>query len=112
MNLSYDTLPQVRARLTEVSPNLTRYGDVEAANYFAQAVELAKVILNTVKYEEKLKSNYCLYIQLVKAQPSSAPLDVRQKTLEDFYMTDSISRASPTMAKCVQAVKKQRQSKY
>jgi hypothetical protein len=28
-----------------VSPNLTRYGDVEAANYFAQAVELAKVKL-------------------------------------------------------------------
>lgn len=91
VKLPYDTLTQVRARLTEVSPNLTRYGDVEAANYFAQAVELAK---------------------LVKAQPSSAPLDVRQKTLEDFYITDSISRASPTMAKCVQAVKKQRQSKY
>lgn len=44
MKLPYDTLTQVRARLTEVSPNLTRYGDVEAANYFAQAVELAKVI--------------------------------------------------------------------
>ena len=41
--LPYDTLPQLRRRLTEVSPNLTRYGDVEAANYFAQAVELAKV---------------------------------------------------------------------
>jgi len=50
--------------------------------------------------------------QLVKAKPSNTPLDVRQKTLEDFYITDSISRASPTMAKCVQAVKKQRQSKY
>ncbi|EFX87607.1 hypothetical protein DAPPUDRAFT_192333 [Daphnia pulex] len=91
VKLPYDTLTQLRARLTEVSPNLTRYGDVESANYFAQAVELAK---------------------LVKAQPNSAPLDVRQKTLEDFYITDSISRASPTMAKCVQAVKKQRQSKY
>ena len=41
--MPYDTLPQLRRRLTEVSPNLTRYGDVEAANYFAQAVELAKV---------------------------------------------------------------------
>ena len=41
--LPYDTLTQLRRRLTEVSPNLTRYGDVEAANYFAQALEMAKV---------------------------------------------------------------------
>jgi hypothetical protein len=33
-------------------------------------------------------------------------IDVKQKSLADFFMTDSISRASPTMAKCVQAVKK------
>lgn len=38
---------------------------------------------------------------------NSDPLDVKQKTLEDFFMTDSISRASPTMAKCIQAVQKQ-----
>ena len=41
--MPYDKLQEVRQRLTEVSPNLTRYGDVEEANYFAQAVELAKV---------------------------------------------------------------------
>jgi hypothetical protein len=45
VKLPYDTLTQLRARLTEVSPNLTRYGDVEAANYFAQSIELAKVII-------------------------------------------------------------------
>merc|ERR1711946_75306 len=89
--LPYDTLAQLRRRLTEVSPNLTRYGDVEAANYFAQAVELAKI---------------------TNLKPSAAPVDVKQKVLEDFYITDAISRASPTMAKCVQAVKKQKQSKY
>lgn len=33
-------------------------------------------------------------------------IDFKQRTLADFFMTDSISRASPTMAKCVQAVKK------
>lgn len=33
-------------------------------------------------------------------------IDVQQKSLQDFFMTDSISRASPTMAKCVAAVKK------
>ncbi|KAJ8942951.1 hypothetical protein NQ314_009864 [Rhamnusium bicolor] len=39
-------------------------------------------------------------------------IHVRIKELQDFYMTDAISRASPTMAKCVQAVLKQKQSKY
>ncbi len=39
-------------------------------------------------------------------------IDVSLKELEDFYMTDSISKASPTMAKCVQAVKQQKQAKY
>ena len=43
VKLPYDSLNQIRQRLTQVSPNLTRYGDVEAANYFSQAVELAKV---------------------------------------------------------------------
>ncbi len=34
------------------------------------------------------------------------------KVLEDFYMTDAISKASPTMAKCVVAVKEQKRAKY
>lgn len=29
--------------MSEVAPNLTRYGDVEEANYFAQATALAEV---------------------------------------------------------------------
>lgn len=89
--LPYDTLNEVRQRLEEVSPNLTRYGEAEDANYFKQASELAK--LAGTKLDNK-------------------PLDVKQKELEDFYMTDPISRASSTMAKCVQAVLKQKQSKY
>ena len=43
--LPYNSLNDVRNRLTEVSPNLTRYGDVQEANYFKQASELAKVNL-------------------------------------------------------------------
>ena len=39
--LPYDTIHQIRGRLTEVAPNLTRYGLVEEANYFAQAAQLA-----------------------------------------------------------------------
>ncbi|KAL5007913.1 hypothetical protein ScPMuIL_016719 [Solemya velum] len=80
--LPYDDLLEVRHRLTEVSPNLTRYGDAEDANYFVQAQELGK---------------------LVKTSVQATPLDSPIKALKDFYMTDSISRASQTMAKCVQA---------
>lgn len=43
--LPYDNLDEIRCRLTNVSPNLTKYGDVESANYFAQATELAKVCI-------------------------------------------------------------------
>ena len=83
--LPYDNIQEIRGRLNQVSPNLTRYGLVEEANYFAQAAELATA--------QK------------KAAMSKDPIDVSQKLLTDFYMTNSISRASPTMAKCVQAVK-------
>jgi len=37
---------------------LTRYGDVEAANYFAQAVELAKVIVNMMDKIKLQRINY------------------------------------------------------
>ncbi|XP_014262214.1 NADH-ubiquinone oxidoreductase 75 kDa subunit, mitochondrial [Cimex lectularius] len=89
--LPYDNLNEVRARLDEVSPNLTRYGDAQEANFFAQAAELS---------------------QSVKKQMANTPLDVRQKELEDFFMTDPISRASSIMAKCIQAARKQKESKY
>lgn len=92
--LPYDTIQQVRSRLSEVAPNLTRYGLVEEANYFAQAAQLAAA-------DKKAKE-----------LNAKAPLDVTVKLLEDFYMTDSISRASPTMAKCVTAVKAERNKKY
>lgn len=41
--LPYDTLGDIRCRLGEIAPHLTRYGDAEGANYFKQAEELAKV---------------------------------------------------------------------
>ncbi|XP_068231697.1 NADH-ubiquinone oxidoreductase 75 kDa subunit, mitochondrial-like [Palaemon carinicauda] len=91
VSLTYDNLEAVRARLSEVSPNLTRYGEVEEANYFAQASDLAK---------------------LVQGSLDAAPVDVPQKELEDFYMTDPITRASATMAKCIVAVKKEAANKY
>uniref|UniRef100_I3KDG7 NADH-ubiquinone oxidoreductase 75 kDa subunit, mitochondrial n=2 Tax=Oreochromis TaxID=8139 RepID=I3KDG7_ORENI len=81
VTLPYDSLDEIRSRLAEVSPNLVRYDDVEEANYFKQANELT-----------------------VNQELLAAPLVPPQLTVKDFYMTDSISRASQTMAKCVKAV--------
>ena len=44
-----------------------------------------------------------LFLQTTGAKLSNAPLEAQQTQLKDFYMTDPISRASQTMAKCVQA---------
>lgn len=38
---------------------------------------------------------------------SGGNIDVKLKELRDYFMTDAISRASPTMAKCISAVNKQ-----
>ena len=81
--LPYDSLSEIRQRLTEVAPNLTRYGDVESANFFTQAVDL---------------------VQNDNTYTSDILLEPQCSTLQDFYMTDSISKASQTMAKCVHAV--------
>jgi len=90
VTLPYDSLNDVRLRLGEVAPNLTRYGDREDANYVAQAAQLA---------------------QLAKGELSSKPLSPPIQSLADFYMTDAISRASRTMAQCVKAAQAAANSK-
>ncbi|RDD38589.1 NADH-ubiquinone oxidoreductase 75 kDa subunit, mitochondrial [Trichoplax sp. H2] len=80
--LPYDDLISIRRRMNEICPNLTRYGDAEEANFFNLAHELATA--NQKKF-------------------SAAPMTSRLTELRDFYMTDPISRASQTMAKCVAA---------
>lgn len=50
--------------------------------------------------------------QSLKASLDSKPITVNQVQLKDFYMTDSISRASQTMAKCVQAATEAETAKY
>ncbi|XP_067125344.1 NADH-ubiquinone oxidoreductase 75 kDa subunit, mitochondrial isoform X2 [Centruroides vittatus] len=89
--LPYDTLDEIRRRMEEVAPHLTRYGKIEDANFSSQGGELWKS---------------------TGFQFEADPLRPQLELLTDFYMTDSISRASPTMAKCVQAVTKQLQSLY
>ncbi|XP_064489572.1 NADH-ubiquinone oxidoreductase 75 kDa subunit, mitochondrial-like [Ornithodoros turicata] len=89
--LPYETLNEIRGRMNELAPHLTRHGEVEDANYFAQGQAMIKTI---------------------KAQLGAQPLQPTLLKLDDFYMTDAISRASPTMAKCIEAVAKQEKSPY
>lgn len=62
--LPYDNLKEVRDRLAEVSPNLVRYGDVEEANYFAQASALAQVRLDIARPPGFGRPGECLMINL------------------------------------------------
>lgn len=79
--LPYDDVTAVRDRMHEISPALVRYDACEPTS-----VEVATVGL------EQLASS--------QAKASGAPLHL---PIDNFYQTDPVSRASPTMAKCVQA---------
>jgi NADH dehydrogenase (ubiquinone) Fe-S protein 1 len=50
--------------------------------------------------------------QAVKQPLSKEALTPRLLQLKDCYMTDAISRSSPTMARCVRAVVDAQTSKY
>uniref|UniRef100_A0A1L8E1A1 NADH-ubiquinone oxidoreductase 75 kDa subunit, mitochondrial n=1 Tax=Nyssomyia neivai TaxID=330878 RepID=A0A1L8E1A1_9DIPT len=81
--LPYDTLDEMRNRMEDIAPHLVRHGHREVNNFTKEASELGK-----------------------GAPQISGQIDVAQKSLQDYFMTDPISRASPTMAKCIAAVKK------
>ncbi|KFB51839.1 AGAP001653-PA-like protein [Anopheles sinensis] len=85
--LPYDDLDELRARMEDIAPHLVRYGRLEVANFS--------------KIADALLKHATVYLN------DSNAVDVAQKKLEDFFMTDPITRASPTMAKCVTAAKKQ-----
>lgn len=70
----------VRARMSEVSPTLTQLNVLEPANF--------------VKANLALAGN---------AKVSAEPLKAEQTELSQFYMTNSVARASSTMAKCVKS---------
>ncbi len=77
VRLPYDTANGLRARMLAVSPNLLRVDDVETP------VELP--------------------FPLTNQSPSAVVLSSFPKTVENFYMTDAITRASRTMAQCTAA---------
>ena len=81
--LPYDSLDAVRARMADVAPHLARAGEVSAPLWLGGAVA-AKAGLG----------------EGGAALNASAPL---ASPVGNFFMTDAISRASQTMAKCVLA---------
>jgi len=78
--LPYDDIEVLRDRLEEISPALRRYDLVEGVS--KEVASLSKVQLVD---------------QNKGAKASGEPL---KKVIENFYFTDSISRSSPTMARC------------
>uniref|UniRef100_F1KVL1 NADH-ubiquinone oxidoreductase 75 kDa subunit, mitochondrial n=1 Tax=Ascaris suum TaxID=6253 RepID=F1KVL1_ASCSU len=86
--LQYDDIHQLRARISEVAPHLVRYGDVEEATFSKQALQLAEG--GTV----------------------SGSLRPSQLELADFWMTNAVTRASPTMAECVRAARANKVNPY
>jgi NADH dehydrogenase (ubiquinone) Fe-S protein 1 len=77
VRLPYDTANGLRARMLAVSPNLLRIDDLEPPTDFSLT----------------LKNQF----------PSTVALSSFPKAVENFYMTDSITRASRTMAQCTAA---------
>ncbi|KAJ9622343.1 ndufs1 NADH-ubiquinone oxidoreductase subunit [Taxawa tesnikishii (nom. ined.)] len=76
--LPYDDVEQLRDRMEEISPALRRYDIVEPAGL----PQLSKV-------------------QLVDQNKGSKITGAQlENPIKDFYFTDSISRSSPTMARC------------
>ena len=56
--LPYDNLEEIRRRLSELSPNLTRYGDVEEANFFNLALGLMQVrMIDNYEWSASLEYN-------------------------------------------------------
>jgi len=82
--LNYDTLIDLRQRMEQLSPNLVNYNKNIRNESISSPVETPLPKVNdSIKLRPKLRE------------------------LLDYYQTDVISRASPTMAKCVVSLKKE-----
>eukprot|EP00873_Tetraselmis_striata_P028269 jgi/Tetstr1/448533/TSEL_035796.t1 len=81
--LPYDTLEDVRARMAQIAPNVTSVDKVEPAMY-----------LNGLYYQA--------LAERTSVKVANTPLT---SSIANFYMTDVVSRNSPTMAHCVKARK-------
>lgn len=79
--LPYDSIDQVRSRMAEIAPHLLKKGRIEEPLLF-------------------LKDSIFVSSDGGGDKASRAPLE---SSIKQFYMTDAISRASKTMARCVRA---------
>eukprot|EP00743_Colponemidia_sp_Colp-15_P001909 GILK01002079.1.p1 GENE.GILK01002079.1~~GILK01002079.1.p1 ORF type:complete len:751 (+),score=105.23 GILK01002079.1:243-2255(+) len=85
--LPYDNLREIRARMAELAPHLTQSDEVQSTNF-------AKLVMER---EDK---------------PEALGQAAFSNVVENYYMTDQISRASQIMAKCTNTLLPQRQSNY
>ena len=86
--LPYDTLPELRERMAQVSPTLVRYNRAEAST-------LLPIVHTLLGHTSSL------------GVADDSPLKARLHNLKEYYITDAITRASPTMAHCVHAYNEQ-----
>lgn len=89
ITLPYDDLNQIRSRISQVAPGLLDFNTVQPPLKEVQTLadNLSKSPLNSI---QTMNTNESIKLSLL--------------TLKDYYITDCISRASQTMAKCVKAV--------
>jgi len=92
--LEYDNMKELRQRMNQIAPHLLRAGDVEAAGYQDLAVQLAETGSSGA------------------GDLSSMNLVPAQAELHEFWMTNSVTRASKTMAECVKAARQYEQNPH
>ncbi|KFD70780.1 hypothetical protein M514_16902 [Trichuris suis] len=82
--LPYDSIEDVRARMNEIAPHLTRYGSRERTMFLGESA--------------------CYFSRMINSQAALMDkIETTPKVLSDFYIGDVITKASVTMAKCTQA---------
>ena len=81
--IPYDDVFELRSRMTDISPNLTHYGIKEPITFTQLALQSSFERLNQMTFKSSET--------------------ILKSIISNFYMTNSISRNSQTMAKCVEA---------
>jgi NADH dehydrogenase (ubiquinone) Fe-S protein 1 len=86
--LPYDEIADLRVRMSQVSPSLVEYNQLTQSSPSLVGLGLSQLSKSSAKNSSSSKDPFKLPIQ-------------------DFYLTDPISRASRTMAKCSEAFTKE-----
>lgn len=86
--LPYDDIEALHERMAQISPTLVHYGDITSSSVAKEAITfLPNPVIPSLKAPRA-------------AKPALSKPFV--PIIDDFYMTNAISRASATMAKCSQ----------